>query len=337
MKKITFLFLMVIVSFTASAQLFVENFESATVGGNLEGYNDWKVSPKSSDNLGTSPKIGAGSLTYSGYISSGVGNVAILDSTNGSTSATQRISTHFATYGTDTMKVATAGEKVYVAFLVKFSLESKLNTTRDFFTFETSKTSTNNRGRLFAKIKSNGKFVLAISKNSTSVLTESTDSLNVSDTHLIVMVYENVEGTDNDKVYAYYDPDLTKSEAEQTKKIANVSTEAATDYSVTSGIGFNLRQRGLGAQIGGIRAAKSWEMVTLVSAIKNIETANMKVSGKSIYTDNAGEICIYNLSGKEVLKAKTNGKYDTQLEKGLYLVNFVGNDGKSATLKAIID
>lgn len=337
MKKLFFLLIVCLTALTASAQIFVENFATATLGSNLEGYNNWKVSPKSTDNLGVSPKIGAGSLTYTGYISSGIGNVAILDSINGSSSATQRMSTHYATYGTDTMKIAVAGEKLYVAFLVKFSLNSKLNTVRDFFTFETSKTSSNNRGRLFAKIKSNGKFVLAVSKNSTTAtLLAESDSLNVSDTHLIVMVYESVDGVDNDKVYVYYNPDLTKGENLQTKKISNVSTEVATDYSPTVGIGFNLRQRGIGAQIGNIRAAKNWTDVLLTATgNKSIEANRILIStiGKSIVTNEVGVLKIFNLSGSEILSAQTNGKLETTLNKGMYLVRFVSIDGKVSTGK----
>lgn len=340
MKKTFLLGMVCFAVLSVRAQIFVENFATATVGGNLEGYNNWKVSPKSTDNLGVSPKIGAGTLTYTGYISSGIGNVALLDSINGSSSSTQRMSTHYATYGADTMKVAAAGEKLYVAFLAKFSLESKLNTVRDFFTFETSKTSSNNRGRLFAKIKSNGKFVLAVSKNSTSAtLLAESDSLNISDTHLIVMVYESVEGTDNDKVYVYYNPDLSKAEELQTRKISNVSTEVATDYSPTVGLGFNLRQRGIGAQIGSIRAAKSWTNVLITpTGNKEIEANKIFISsiGKSIVTSEEGTLNVFNLAGAQVLLSKTTGKLETTLNKGLYLVRFISVDGKVQSAKVEI-
>lgn len=341
MRKITLLLLTCICTLAVNAQVFIENFENATIGGNLEGYNNWKVSPKSTDNLGTSPKIAAGALSFSGYIGSGIGNVAVLDSVNGSSSTTQRLSTHYATFGNDTMKVATAGEKVYVAFLIKFSLDSKLNTARDFFTFETSKTSTNNRGRLFAKIKNTGKLVLTISKNSTTttLMAETPDSLNLNDTHLIVMVYENVEGTDNDKVYAYYNPDLTKPESQQTHKISNVGTEVATDYSSTVGIGFNLRQRGIGAKIGGMRAAKTWDMAVagISSGFNTPRKAEIKVAGKSVLTGEEGQLTIYNLSGKEIIRTFTSGNFESQLDKGLYLIKFTGNNGNTGSVKATIN
>ena len=342
MKKITLLLTMCLVVVSVSAQIFIENFATATVGANVEGYNGWIVSPKSSDNLGVSPKIGAGALTYTGYASSGIGNVAILDSINGSASSTQRITTHYATYGNDTMKVAT-GEKLYVAFLAKISLESKTNTVRDFFTFEASKTSSMTRGRLFTKIEKTGNFVLAISKNSTSssILVES-DSLSVNDTHLIVMVYEGIDGSNNDMVTVYYNPDLSKPESEQTKKIALktvngvVSETGVSDYSNTAGLAFNLRQRGIGAQIGGIRAAKNWTDALLTpTAAKQINYNATKIfaNGKNIITNEAGTLYLFNLTGARILSTQTEGNFATSINKGLYLVKFESANGNISSAK----
>jgi hypothetical protein len=342
MKKITLLVAFSLVVLSASAQIFIENFATATVGANVEGYNSWIVSPKSSDNLGKSPIIGAGALTYTGYASSGIGKVAILDSINGSASSTQRITTHYATYGNDTMKVA-IGEKLYVAFLAKFSLESKTNTVRDFFTFEASKTSSMTRGRLFTKIAKTGNFVLAISKNSTSssILVES-DSLSVNDTHLIVMVYESIEGADNDNVIVYYNPDLSKSENQQTKKIAlktnatGMAETAVSDYSNTAGLAFNLRQRGIGAQIGGIRAAKNWtDALLTVSAVKQVNYNATKIfaNGKNIITTEAGTLNVFNLTGAKILSTQTEGNFATSINKGLYLVKFESANGNISSAK----
>ncbi|MDR1584690.1 MAG: hypothetical protein LBS07_00745, partial [Prevotellaceae bacterium] len=92
MKKITFLSMMCVAVLALNAQVFTENFETATVGGNVEGYNGWYVCGKAGDALGVSPTIGAGALTYAGYASSNIGNVAVLDSINGFDSSSQRIS-----------------------------------------------------------------------------------------------------------------------------------------------------------------------------------------------------------------------------------------------------
>ena len=126
---------------------------------------------------------------------------------------------------------------------------------------------------------------------------------------------------------------MTKTETEQTNVL--ISTDVATDYGLTSGLGINLRQRGIGAQIGGIRVGKSWDSVVLGknTGIDNVNTTNFRISGKSIITDEPGNLRIYNLAGSEVLSAATEGRLDTNLDKGMYLIKFVDNTGKTSALK----
>jgi len=130
--------------------VFVENFATAPINGNVEGYNDWHVSPKSSDANGVSPKVAEGALFYTGYAGSNIGNVAVLDSAIGVTSSNQRISTKIVKFGDDTLK-AVVGEKIYAAFLVNISNQS-YRSYRDFFTYEGSKTSSMTRGRVLQKL-----------------------------------------------------------------------------------------------------------------------------------------------------------------------------------------
>ncbi len=342
MKKL-FLLLFVCTSVLGiNAQVFVENFATAPVNGNLEGYNNWYVCLKSGDNGGSSPKINEGALFYTGYAGTNVGNVAVLDSAIGITSANQRISTRIVKFGADTLKNNVVGQKIYAAFIANISSHSA-RTYRDFFTFEGSKTSSSTRGRVFAKINTAGDlFTIAISKNSSTagVYVESTTipglSLSTGVNHLFVFCYENIEGTDNDRNILYIDPDLTKSEAEQTNVL--ISTDVATDYGTTAGLGINLRQRGIGALIGGIRVGYSWETVLLRNTgFNNISSSEIRIAGKTVITDNPGKIQIYNLAGSEVLNAPTNGRFETSLTKGLYLVKFVNNSGKTYSSKININ
>jgi len=343
MKKLFLLIFAFTYVFSLNAQVFVENFETATVNGNVEGYNNWYVCLKSGDNGGTSPKVGEGALFYTGYAGSNFGNVAVLDSAIGITSANQRITTRIVKFGADTLKNSVAGQKIYAAFLVNISSHSA-RTYRDFFTYEGSKTSSSTRGRVFAKINTAGDlFTVAISKNSSTagVYVESTTiptlSLSTGINHLFVFTYENIDGTDNDRNVLYIDPDLTKTEAEQTNVL--ISTDAATDYSATAGLGINLRQRGIGAQIGGIRVGKSWDAVVLGknTGLNNISNVDLKISGKSILTDRPGKIQIYNLAGSEVLNAPTDGRFETSLNRGLYLVKFIDNSGITYSSKININ
>ncbi len=338
MKKVILLVLVLVTILSANAQVFVENFANATINGNVEGYNDWRVSPKAADALGVSPKIAEGALFYTGYAGSNIGNVAVLDSAIGVTSANQRISTRTIKFGNDTLKTV-VGQRIYTAFIANISAQS-YRSYRDFFTYEGSKTSSSTRGRIFAKNSTAGDlFTIAVSKNSSTAgqYIESTSiptlSLSTGINHLFVFCYDNIDGADNDRIILYIDPDLTKTEAEQTNVL--ISTDVATDYGLTSGLGINLRQRGIGAQIGGIRVGKSWDSVVLGknTGIDNVNTTNFRISGKSIITDEPGNLRIYNLAGSEVLSAATEGRLDTNLDKGMYLIKFVDNTGKTSALK----
>lgn len=339
MKKGILLLVICMTGFTVHAQVFIENFETATINGNVEGYNEWKVSPKAADALGVSPKIGEGALFYSGYAGSNIGNVAVLDSAIGVTSATQRISTRIVKFGNDTLKTV-VGQRIYTAFIANISAQS-YRSYRDFFTYEGSKTTSSTRGRIFAKNNTAGDlFTVALSKNSSTAgqYVESTSiptlSLSTGINHLFVFCYDNIEGSDNDRIILYIDPDLTKTEAEQTNVL--ISTDPVGDYALSAGLGINLRQRGIGAQIGGIRVGKSWDSVVLgINTGFNQPNINNNIysSGKSIYTDESGKLTIYNLSGAEVLSAKTTGKLETSLNKGMYLVKFVNDNGSISSGK----
>jgi hypothetical protein len=338
MKKLLLLTFVSLFAFISSAQVFVENFATATINGNVEGYNGWYTCLKAADAVGVSPKIGEGALFYTGYAGSEIGNVAILDPAVGETSATQHISTHTIIFeGNDTLKPA-IGTKLYAAFLVNFA-NTSYTSYRDFFTFEGSKTSSSTRGRIFAKYDATTEdMLLAVSKNSSSagVYVESSTltglTLDPGINHLLVLCYEWKDGDSNDEITLYINPDLTKTEAEQTNKL--VATDAQTDYSLTSMIGINLRQRGIAAQIGGIRVGTAWSNV-LVTGLSTARLSDASVSsfGKTVKTDGSGQLALYNLLGKEVLSARTNGQLETSLNNGLYIARFTGDDGNTTTGK----
>lgn len=341
MKKVILLLAICMTAFTVNAQVFVENFATATVGANLEGYNNWYVSAKSTDAYGVSPTIGEDPLFYTGYAGSNLGHVAILDSLVGKTSATQRITTRRIIFeGNDTLKTGVSGA-LYSAFMVNVNPIS-YKSYRDFFTWEGSETSSFTRGRVFAKNNEDGTEVLfSVSKNSSSSVdldAKSSSTLGITlgtgVNHLLVVKYEIIDEASNDVITLFINPDLTKTEAEQTNKLS--TSDSQTDYSDTTPIKINLRQRGIGAQIGGIRVGKSWDSVVLgIGSGFNPHKINNNIyaSGKSIYTNESGNLTIYNLSGAEVLTAKTIGKFETSLSKGLYLVKFVSENGLISSRK----
>lgn len=342
MKKISTVLLLTMAFFGLNAQVFTENFEDAVAGSDLEGYNEWFVSAKAGDALGASPVIAEGSLNYPGYIGAGVGHVAVLDPAVGDDASTQRISTRLVTFGEDPLQNV-VGDKIYAAFLVNVSDASKTGTLRDFFTFEGSATSSMTRGRVFARVTSEGVLNFGISKNTgtASAIVESAPELYCDVDYLLVMVYEGIEGDNNDVVSLYINPDLTKSEAEQSNVIT--ATDAASDYSSTAKLGINLRQRAIGARIGGIRVAKTWDAALLNTPVglNSVEAEKPSLAvyatGSSVYTSESGHLEIFSITGKRVFAGFSNGQVDSALNKGLYIVKMISESGQIYSEKVVIE
>lgn len=249
----TVLVCMALTAMSAHAELWLEeNFNYPD--GNLEQADNsqlvlhqWMQSLKPADANGKSPQVADRNLTYPGYISSGKGKVAVLDATVGDDGSTQRISVYY---------LDTIGKRdtisMYAAFLFK-PLSAKNTSGRDFAIWEGSVGSSMCRGRIF--LAKNGDAVkIGVSKNSSTISAWS-DDIALGSTNLIVMKYEVVEGASNDVVKVFVNPGLTSTEDENTPL---VTTDNATDMLVK---GFGLRQRGNGAEIGGLRIGTTWEDV----------------------------------------------------------------------------
>lgn len=339
MKGKLLLFVLCIVATTVNAQVFKEYFSTAPTGGNLESYGNWYVSAKSSEAYGASPKISEEVLFYTGYAGSNLGKTALLDSLIGKESATQRISTKIVVIDGDTLR-PTIGKKIYAAFMVRI-LPNSYTSFRDFFTWEASTTSSFTRGRVFAKVSNaNADLQFAVSKNSASsgVYVESdvmAGGVNVN--HLLVLTYEPVEGDANDVIKLYINPDLSKPESEQ--KVVLKATDTQSDYA-TEKIKINLRQRGVGAYIGGIRVGTSWDLVLKGGAtnVADVEKRNSSVYsfGKTIITSGYGNVDVYEITGRKIMSAVTKGRLETSLKSGLYIVRFQDVNKKVVTGKVSI-
>ena len=249
----TVLVCMALTAMSAHAELWLdENFNYPD--GNLEQADNsqlvlhqWMQSLKPTDAYGTSPQVANRNLTYPGYIASGKGKVAVLDAAVGDDASTQRISVYY---------LDTIGKRdtisMYAAFLFK-PLSAKNTSGRDFAIWEGSVGSSMCRGRIF--LAKNGDAVkIGVSKNSSTINAWSGD-IALGSTNLIVMKYEVVEGASNDVVKVFVNPGLKSTEDENTPL---VTTDNATDMLVK---GFGLRQRGNGAEIGGLRIGTTWEDV----------------------------------------------------------------------------
>lgn len=244
---------MALTAMSAHAELWLEeNFNYPD--GNLEQADNsqlvlhqWMQSLKAADANGTSPQVANRNLTYPGYIASGRGKVAVLNAAVGDDASTQRISVYY---------LDTIGKRdtisMYAAFLFK-PLSAKNTSGRDFAIWEGSVGSSQCRGRIF--LAKNGDAVkIGVSKNSSTINAWSSD-IPIGSTNLIVMKYEVIDGASNDVVKVFVNPGLKSKEDENTPL---VTTDNATDMLVK---GFGLRQRGNGAEIGGLRIGTTWEDV----------------------------------------------------------------------------
>lgn len=257
----TVLVCMALTAMSAHAELWLEeNFNYPD--GNLEQADNsqlvlhqWMQSLKPADANGTSPQVANRNLTYPGYIASGKGKVAVLDAAVGDESATQRISVYY---------LDTIGKRdtisMYAAFLFK-PLSTPNTSGRDFAIWEGSSSGSQVRGRLvMSKPSSSATTVqLGISKNESKATSALSTELELGSVNLVVMKYEYHPGGQNDVVKLWVNPSLNKTEEENAALVcSDADRNGKTDMIVR---GFGLRQRGNGAEIGGLRIGTTWEDV----------------------------------------------------------------------------
>ena len=249
---------MMLASVSLHAELWLEeNFNypdgnlEQTVQAPLE-LHKWMCSLKPADALGTSPQVADRNLTYPGYIASGKGKVAVLDANVGADASTQRISVYY---------MDTVGHRdtvsMYAAFLLK-PLSTPNTSGRDLAIWEGSSTGSQVRGRLVMSKPSGSATTvqLGISKNESKATSALSAELELGSVNLIVMKYEYHPGAKNDVVKLWVNPSLNKTEEENAALVcSDADRDGKTDMIVR---GFGLRQRGNGAEIGGLRIATTW-------------------------------------------------------------------------------
>ncbi|MDY5076469.1 MAG: Ig-like domain-containing protein [Paludibacteraceae bacterium] len=271
MRKIFSLFfgLLVCLSFVHADLILEENFNYPV--GDLEQTTDgvepgkWMVSRKAGDAKGTSPQVADKQLTYPGYVASGKGKVAVLDAAVGANEDSQRISVYY----TDTLGARDTTD-MYAAMIVN-PLSAANTSGRDFLVWEGSVTSSSVRGRVFLK-KNGTKLQMGISKNSTSPTSGWSEDLEPNTPVLLVFKYEYHPGGSNDSVKLFINPNPTSSEAANAYLVSETDVTSKTDI-IVRGIG--LRQRGTGAEIGGLRIATTWEEALGMAADGlNVESTN---------------------------------------------------------------
>ncbi len=298
MRKITFfktwLVAIAIVAGSASmsAQLLTEDF-NYTVGALLNA-NGWSAHSGAGTN---SEAVTTSSISYAGYIGSGVGNEVTL-----------------ATSGEDINKAFTSQNagSLYASFLVKVTAAT---TTGDYFAHfaQTSGTTVTVFGaRLWAKKDASNNLAFGISKTSTAG-NQSYTGFNyvLGTTYLVVIKYNFISGTGNDTEDIFINPAIGSPEPTPTVSTTVAADNAGTD--LTAIVSFCLRQGSAtnapNVIVDGIRVSTLW--TDLVGPTTDINPASStsyiySSNGKVTFTSGAGRTLeIYNSVGQRIISTKT--------------------------------
>ena len=196
---------------------------------------------------------------------------------------------------------------------------------------------------LIISVERSASLAFAVSKNSSADIAEGeVIAGGVEVYHLLVLKYEVVEGESNDIVSLYINPDpaLAEDDASQVMPLVNIDNKS--DYNEDSQIKINLRQRGVGAKVGGIRVGRVWEHVLQGDPSVGIEESAQK-SANSIYayenaiiTSTSGTVEVFDITGRKVMTEITNGRVETSLSSGIYLVRFEDYTGNVTSSKVFL-
>ncbi|MFA7228088.1 MAG: hypothetical protein WC061_03550 [Melioribacteraceae bacterium] len=197
-RVILLLFISVSVS---DAQLVEENFDY--IAGVLTAVStNWIESPTGSTDI----QIFNENLFFSGYQSSNIGNLIMLD---GGASGRSGINRTFAVQ-------STAGTTIYWSFLLNVTSTAEMDSSGgigDYFSNFQNSTMTQNKSYLYLKQGSDSsKYCIGLAKASSVSLIWHEAELNVNTTYLIVAGYSIVSGTGNDISKLWINPALTGDE-----------------------------------------------------------------------------------------------------------------------------
>lgn len=266
------------VTLSGYGQLLVEDFSYTT--GTAITANGWTAHSSGGTNAIT---VGASSITYPGYLSSGVGGEITL-----------------ATSGEDVNKSLTSQTEgvIYASFLVNVS---SVSLTGDyFFHLGPSPISTTFKGKVFVKRDASNNLAFGVSQSANSG-TFTAFSYSLSTTYLVVLKYTITAGTGNDIAAIYVNPTLNSTEP-TTGWITN--TDAPSDPSNIGSVAIRQGSSSNAAalKLDGIRISTSWaDIVGAAGAVPTLITSPGSLAGFS-YTQGSGPSASqsYNLSGTDL-------------------------------------
>jgi hypothetical protein len=335
----TILFFLTTSIILGQSNYLVDNFDY-TAGQALTD-NGWNAHSGGTTNPVT---VSSEGLSWTGYIGSAVGNAALVTNTG------QDVNKRF---GADI-----SSGTVYGSFLMKVNAKTSLGY---FFHFgyysnqsEPVLTALNSafRARTYVNLGTDPdtQFKLGLTFNSNSLDDggETTD-LNIGETYLVVVKYEFKDGDLNDEVSLFVFPQGATITTEPANADLGPFTGSAADAPVLQNIALRQYNATQNVTVDGIYVRTVWNLTDAGTALS---TDDFALSQISLYpnpvnngtlnivspTNELKEISVFDLSGRMVLKTKTeNNSIDvSQLKTGLYLLN-ISINGSKKTSKIIIN
>jgi len=286
------------------SQLLLEENFNYTAGDTLTTHG-WNAYSGAGNN---SILVSSGSLSFTNYPSSGVGNSANIIGTSVSSEDDEKI-----------FSAQTSGS-IYASVLVNFSSATTAADGDYFFGFFTSTGSTA-RGRIFIK-KSGSNIAFGVSKGST-IPNLSAFSYSLNTTYLLVLKYKFNPSSSDDSISLFINPNL--SGPEPASNLTNVDT--ATDLTNIGAVFLRQGVHSYSLIIDGIRVATSWSQAPLPVELTSF-TANVIDNSVVLNWQTATEVNNY---GFEIERAasSTMPRQD-RWEK----IGFVNGNGNSNSPKS---
>jgi len=361
MKKQILLVLVSLLTATLSAQLYLNetfNYNTSILAsrqGDPAANADnpqvgvWFNTGKTADSNSGSLAIDGESLFYTGYLNSGAGKSVRIDWGGAGTNIRVDV-VRFLDFN---QRISGAGRMLYYAFMMNIeniqSFSSGIDNNFDWrdvlcITEGGSNILGNSfRGRFFLRQNPDDptKVRYTISKNTpftSTVVPDAEGEINVGQTYLFV-IRQTFTGDANCKVEVIHNPEIAANEPATgwiNGRIADTNTFGGT-------YGVALRRRNLGSNakvfISGLRVAATYgEAVGFTTATGIISHADSKIyaDNNTIMTPQAGNIRVYSLTGAELINSNTNGRFNSQLSAGMYLLRFTDKSGAVSSAKLMI-
>lgn len=238
-----------------------EHLERGAYAGTSQGdsnpllANQWNLSGKTENQGLSNPAIVVNDLSWGDYIDNVQGMAIVYVGTETGT----RYSTYSLKKNND-YSSADASKSLYLAFLVNFSKISS-SEGAEFLAFDGNYTANTARARVGAKMIKDGEdhnigYQIGIDYSNSKPSVFST-TLNYNETHLVIVkISPNThKGTNDESAELWLDPDLTKTETENTS--AKIASVVGNGIGSVRGIDI-VQRKNIAGKIAGLRFGDNW-------------------------------------------------------------------------------